>query len=308
MRLTKLRNTMHKSPSAVANHIQELFAFGIDYKTIAKLAGVNENTVLNIKDGRVQCITRKTEQKILAVTKVKVSTRHQPKGPMVSSEWAGIHLRKLKRTTGATNEAIAKASQVCIRTVQRVVSTRSVPIIERTERRLLSLSVDEVRSQTHWNGRLPETADIVKHCHTLLAKGVSMKGLARASGVDYNTLKRVMNGQKRVWTKTRKRILSTTQAATISNRTILPSQPFFRLIHDLRKRFGFSYRAISQRLGGYNLRRRNFLSKGIRFENVVKIMRLHDKLTRPAPKLIVRSRGTIKSGLYGLSSDARYNP
>ena len=285
---------MHKPAHRAANHIQELFAFGIDYKTIAKLAGVNEDTVLNIKDGRVQFIKPTTEQKILAVKKVKVSSRHQPKGDIVSSEWAGIHLRKLK-LHGVTNKAIAQASSVSLQLVQRIASTKSRPIIERTERRLLAVSLEDVRKQPHWKGRMPEATRTEIHCRALLAKGVTLKQIARASGVDYATLKRVMNGQNRVFRETQKRILSTTHAATISQRTILPSKPFFRLVHDLRKRFGFSYRELSRRLGGYNVHK---LSKGIRFENAVKIMKLHDELTRPI--VIVRSRGRMKSSLNRL--------
>lgn len=141
---------MSKVPADKSAAVDELFRFGIEYRTIAQLSGVSQSSIHNIKRGNFQYVRSSTEEKILAVRKLPSARRS--KGRLVSPLIAKKHLLELKRK-GAIHEAIAAVAGTTLDTLQRLLRDKTPRIFEDTERKILAVNVRKLLRHKFSNGR-----------------------------------------------------------------------------------------------------------------------------------------------------------
>jgi hypothetical protein len=157
----------------------------------------------------------------------------------------------------------------------------------------------EARKQGDWNGYVRSTKTR-HHLANLSAQGVGYKSVAKAAGVSKTVLGSILfSGKKKIRARTERKVLQVS-ANALPQSAILPAAPFWKLINDLRRRFGYSKREIAQMLIGPQARALQLHRERITLFNARRIMRLHDRLTRP---VIERSEVSLKSSLAGLAAE-----
>jgi hypothetical protein len=149
----------------------------------------------------------------------------------------------------------------------------------------------EARKTGDWNGfvRAEKTR---AHLQTLSAQGVGYKSVAKAAGVSKTVLASILfRGKKKIRARIERKVLKVTRAA-LPQSALLPAEPFWKLINDLRRRFGYSKAHVAQLILGPQARALQFRKDRITLSSARKIMRLHEELTRPTkPVIIAITRG-----------------
>jgi hypothetical protein len=158
------------------------------------------------------------------------------------------------------------------------------------------------RQNGDWNGyvRAEKTR---AHLQSLSAQGVGYKSVAKAAGVSKTVLAQVLfAGKSKIRARTERKVLKVTQSA-LPQSALLPAEPFWKLINDLRKRFGYSKKGIAQLLLGHETNALQLRTDRITLANARKIMRLHESLTKAQGPVIV----AVTRGEYMRSSLSRCN-
>lgn len=146
------------------------------------------------------------------------------------------------------------------------------------------------RASGDWNGMVPPDRAIA-HLRELSRQGVGYKSVAKAAGISKTCIAECLFGRKEhIRARTERKILAVTRAA-MPQSGVLPANSFWKLINDLRRRFGYSKRAIARMLLGPSANALQLNPHYITLKNAVKVMRLHEELTNPRPKIVAVTRG-----------------
>lgn len=147
------------------------------------------------------------------------------------------------------------------------------------------------RARGDWNGYV-RSERTRAHLQQLSAQGVGYKSVAKAAGVSKTVLASILfRDKKKIRARTERKVLAVNQRA-LPQSALLPAAPFWKLINDLRKRFGYSKKMIAKLLLGSHAKSLQLNENRITLFNARKIMRLHEDLTRPVkPVIIAVTRG-----------------
>jgi len=137
----------------------------------------------------------------------------------------------------------------------------------------------------------------IAHILELSRHGVGYKSVAKAAGLSKTCIAEFLyGGKEHIRGRTERKILRVTRAA-MSQAAFLPAQPFWKLINDLRRRFGYSKAEVAQLLLGSHAKALQLNPYRITVKNAFKVMRLHEQLTKPKPVIIVSSAPQLRSSL-----------
>jgi hypothetical protein len=138
------------------------------------------------------------------------------------------------------------------------------------------------RKAGDWNG-LVLTSRARDHIFKLRGQGVGYKRVAIVAGVSKTVIANIISGRKKkIRGRTERKILRVKPTA-ISQAVLLPAAPFWKLINELRKEFGYSKAHIASLILGKKAKSLQLNQRLITAKNAFRIIRLHEKLTYREP-------------------------